>query len=207
MYGLEHFLLSVIYHYRYLGLFAVLSLGMIGIPVPDEFIMAFSGFQTSVGHMNFVQTLLLASLGSFVGMNLSYWIGRSLGIPFLHRIAPFFHMNEKRIKKAEGWFQKFGDRLIVVGYFFPGFRHLVAYFSGMSKLNYTRYAVLSGIGALLWSATFVTLGNLLGSHWQSIISLLHRYLRRGGIVLLLLIVIIYFYSTNRNKAKADEPEN
>lgn len=201
MHGLEHYLLDIIYHYRYMGLFTVLSLGMIGIPVPDEFIMAFSGFQTSVGHMNFIQTLLLASLGSFVGMNLSYWIGRSLGIPFLHRIAPFLHMNEKRIKKAEGWFQRYGDRLIVVGYFFPGFRHFMAYFSGMSELNYARYSALSGIGAILWASTFITLGNLLGSHWQSIIYVLHRYLSRGGIVLALLIFIVYLYSSSRNKTK------
>lgn len=201
MYGLEHFLLNIIYHYRYLGLFTVLSFGMIGLPVPDEFLMAFSGFQTSIGNMTFMKTLLFASLGSFVGMNLSYWIGRSLGIPFLHKIAPFLHMNENKIKKAEGWFQKFGDRLIVIGYFFPGFRHFVAYFSGMSELNYARYTALSGIGALVWAATYITLGDLLGSHWQSIVALLHRYLSRGGIMLLLLAGIVYLYLSKRNKAK------
>ncbi|AHF06749.1 DedA family protein [Desulfitobacterium metallireducens] len=204
MYGLEQYLLSMIYHYRYWGLFTVLSFGMIGVPVPDEFIMAFSGFQTSIGHMNFVKTLFFASLGSFVGMNLSYWIGRSLGIPFLHRIAPFLHMNENKIRRAEGWFQRFGDRLIVIGYFFPGFRHFVAYFSGMSELNYARYTILSGIGALLWSTTFITLGNLLGTHWQGIIALLHRYLSRGGIILALFVGIIYLYTSNRNKAKTHE---
>lgn len=205
MHGLEHYLLSFIYHYRYFGLFTVLSFGMIGVPVPDEFIMAFSGFQTSVGHMDFGKTLLLASAGSFVGMNLSYWIGRSLGIPFLHRIAPFLHMNEKKIQRAESWFQKFGDRLIVVGYFFPGFRHFVAYFSGMSKLNYGRYTTLSGIGAILWASTFIILGKILGNHWQNITYLLHRYLSRGGLILVILIGIVYFYSTSRGKAKMHEP--
>jgi membrane protein DedA with SNARE-associated domain len=166
--------------------------------------MAFSGFQASIGRMSFGKTLLFASLGSFVGMNLSYWIGRSLGIPFLHRIAPFLHMNENRIKKAEAWFQKYGDRLIVIGYFFPGFRHFIAYFSGMSELNYARYTTLSGIGALLWSATFITLGNLLGSHWQIIIALVHRYLTRGGIILGLLAALVYLYINKRKKIKTPE---
>lgn len=201
MSGLEHFLLSFIFHYRYIGLFTVLSFGMIGVPVPDEFIMAFSGFQTSIGHMDFIQTLLLASVGSFVGMNLSYWIGRRLGIPFLHKIAPFLHMNEKKIKKAESWFKKYGERLIVIGYFFPGFRHFVAYFSGMSEVDYRRYAVLSGLGAFIWTSTFIMLGRLLGKHWQEIVSLLHHYLSRGGLILALIIAIVYLVSTNWNKSK------
>lgn len=203
MQGLEHILIGVIYHYRYVGLLVLLSFGMLGLPVPDEFLMTFSGFQTSLGHMNFGKTLLLASLGSFIGMNLSYWIGRKLGIPFLHRIAPYLHLNEKRISRAEHWFSKFGDRLIVIGYFFPGFRHFTAYFAGMSELNYARYATLAGLGALLWSATFITLGRVLGVHWKGITALLHRYLASGGIVLAIIVVIVYVYSVKKGKVEED----
>lgn len=201
MHGLESYLFSLIYHYRYQGLFLVLSLGMIGLPVPDEFIMAFSGFQTTTGHMSFVETLFFASIGSFVGMNLSYWIGRTLGVPFLHRIAHFFHLDENKYTKVEGWFRKFGDRLILIGYFFPGFRHFVAYFSGISKLNYARYSFLSGIGATLWSSTFITLGHFLGVHWQKVTYLIHRYLLRGGVILVLMAGIVYLWLNYRNKTK------
>lgn len=203
MQGLEHFLIGIIYHYRYAGLLVLLSFGMIGLPVPDELLMTFSGFQTSLGHMNFGKTLFLASLGSFVGMNLSYWIGRKLGIPFLHRIAPYVHLNEKRISRAEHWFSKFGDRLIVVGYFFPGFRHFTAYFAGMSELSYARYAALAALGALLWSTTFITLGRVLGIHWKGITALLHRYLVFGGIVLAVIVAIVYVYSVKKGRVEAD----
>ncbi len=202
--GFEHILLSIIYHYRYLGLLVLLSLGMLGLPVPDEFIMTFSGFQTGLGHMRFGKTVMLAALGSFIGMNLSYWIGRKLGIPFLHKIAPYLHLNEKRIARAEHWFSKFGDRLIVIGYFFPGFRHFTAYFAGMSELNYARYAALAAVGAVLWSSTFITLGRVLGVHWKGITALLHRYLMSGGIVLAVVVVFIYIYSVKRGKTAPDE---
>lgn len=204
MQGLEHILLGIIYHYRYIGLLTLLSLGMIGLPVPDEFLMTFSGFQTTLGHMRFGETLFLAALGSFIGMNLSYWIGRKLGIPFLHKIAPYLHLNEQRIARAEHWFSKFGDRLIVVGYFFPGFRHFTAYFAGMSELNYARYATLAAVGAVLWSGTFITMGRILGVHWKGITALLHRYLVNGGIILAVIIVLIYLYSVKRGKLGSEE---
>ena len=194
MHGLEQYLTDIVYHYRYAGLFILLTVGMVGIPVPDEFLMTFSGFQTSLGRMEFGLTLLVSTLGSFLGMNLSYWIGRRLGVPFLHKIAPIIHLNEKNIARAEHWFQRFGDRLIVIGYFFPGFRHFTAYFSGMSKLHYGRYATLAGIGAFLWALTFITLGRILGVHWHKITLILHQYLARGGIVLAIIVFLIYLYS-------------
>lgn len=200
MQGLELYLIDFIYHFRYVGLFILLLCGLVGVPVPDEFLMTFSGFQTSLGRMDFGKTLIVAALGSYLGMNLSYWIGRRLGIPFLHKIAPYLHLNEKKIAQAEKWFQCYGDRLIVVGYFFPGFRHFTAYFSGMSKLHYGRYSLLAGIGAVLWSVTFISLGRILGVHWQKITHILHNYLARSGIVLAILVFLVYLYSSKRSKA-------
>ena len=199
MHGLEQYLTDIIYHYRYVGLFVVLTGGMIGIPVPDELLMTFSGFQTSLGRMDFGITLVVATLGSFLGMNLSYWIGRRLGIPFLHKIAPILHLNEKRIARAEHWFQRYGDRLIVIGYYFPGFRHFTAYFSGMSELHYGRYATLAGVGAFIWALTFITIGRVLGEHWHKITVFLHRYSVRGGIALAIIVVLINLYSIKRGR--------
>lgn len=204
MHGLDLNFTDIIYHYRYVGLFILLTIGMVGIPVPDEFLMTFSGFQTSLGRMDFGKTLLIATLGSFLGMNLSYWIGRRLGIPFLHKVAPYLHLNEKRIARAEHWFQRYGDRLIVIGYFFPGFRHFTAYFSGMSELHYGRYAALAGTGAFLWSLTFIALGRILGEHWQKITFVMHRYLTRGGIVLAIIVFLIYLYSVRRGRASKED---
>lgn len=204
MHGLEHFATEIIFHYRYAGLFLLLTFGMVGLPVPDEFLMTFSGFQTSLGRMGFGKTLLIASLGSFLGMNLSYWIGRRLGIPFLHKCAPYLHLNEKRIARAEDWFQRVGDRIIVVGYFFPGFRHLIAYFSGMSKIHYGRYAVFAGLGAFLWTSAFIMLGRVLRDHWQRIIFILHGYLTRSGIVFAIIVLLIYLYNINRGRPSQDD---
>jgi len=204
MHGLEQYLTDIIFQYRYAGLFILLTGGMIGIPVPDELLMTFSGFQTSLGRMDFGKTLLVATLGSFLGMNLSYWIGRRLGIPFLHKFGPLLHFNEKRIARAEHWFQRFGDRLIVIGYFFPGIRHFTAYFSGMSKLPYGRYATFAGLGAFIWALTFITLGRILGEHWQKITHIIHNYLARVGIVLAIMVFLIYLYSIKRGRFSRDE---
>jgi len=200
MHGLEQYLTDIIFNYRYAGLLLLLTCGMVGVPVPDEFLMTFSGFQTSLGRMDFGMTFFVATLGSFLGMNLSYWVGRKLGIPFLHKVAPYLHLNEKKIARAEHWFQRYGDRLIVIGYFFPGFRHFTAYFSGMSELHYGRYAALAGMGASIWALTFISLGRILGEHWHKIAFIAHHYLARGGVVVAIMVFLIYLYSVKRGRA-------
>ncbi|WP_407312751.1 DedA family protein [Desulfosporosinus sp. SB140] len=194
---IQGLLLRIIYEYRYFALLLMLSLGMVGLPVPDEFVMAFSGFQVSLGRMGYSKTLLIAALGSFIGTNLSYWIGRRLGKPLLDRIAPYLHFNETKLSEVEVWFRRFGGKMIVVGYFFPGFRHFIAYFGGISKLKYLRYVTFSGMGAVLWTATFITMGMFLGIYWESTVMKIRHLLIPGGIFLGALLIIGYLYNVKK----------
>lgn len=195
--GLELCFTDIIYHFRYIGLFLLLTCGMIGVPVPDEILMTFSGFQVSLGRMEFVLTLFVATLGSFLGMNLSYWIGRLIGPSLLQKIAPMFHLSEKRINQTEQWFLRFGDYLILIGYYIPGVRHLTAYFSGMSKLHYGRYVTFAGIGAFLWALTFISLGRVLGEHWHTIAAISRRYVVLACVVLAVVLLTAYLYNLKK----------
>ncbi|MDR3289036.1 MAG: DedA family protein [Peptococcaceae bacterium] len=199
MHDLEKVLWHFISEYQYGGLYLLLSLGMVGIPVPDEVIMTLCGYQTISGQMAFAKTLFVAALGSWTGMNISYWIGRSLGIAFLRKISPYIHLNEKRLQRLEHWFQQYGEKLILIGYYFPGFRHATAYFSGISKVSYPRYLIFSGIGAFIWAATFISIGNVFGLRARRMIEALHGYLIIGGIAAFILVVGFYCYTIHKNR--------
>jgi membrane protein DedA with SNARE-associated domain len=200
MHDLEIIVMHFIHQYQYGGVFLLLSLGMVGVPFPDEFIITFCGYQINGGQMALGKVAAAALLGSLAGMQISYWIGRKLGILFLHKIAPYIHLNEARLACVERWFQRYGDKLIVIGYFFPGFRHATAYFSGLSEFPYTRYLLLSGTGAIIWVATFITIGNVFGAKARWIIEQLRGYFIIGGLVLFVIVVVVYFYSIHKNKA-------
>lgn len=74
----------------------------------------------------------------------------------------------------------------------------------MSELHYGRYMTLAGLGAFFWSLSFISIGRMLGEHWQKITLVLHRYLVRGGIVLAIIVVGIYIYSVRSGKINLDE---
>jgi membrane protein DedA with SNARE-associated domain len=69
----------------YLGLFSLLVLGIIGVPLPDEAVLIFAGALVNKGDLRLVPTIASAVGGSMCGITLSYGFGRTLGLALLHK--------------------------------------------------------------------------------------------------------------------------
>src|SRR5215471_8430005 len=76
-------------HYGYAGLAVLLTLGIIGLPIPDETLLAFAGHLIAKGKLALIPTIGTAFLGSVCGITISYALGRWTGHYFIeksHRI-------------------------------------------------------------------------------------------------------------------------
>jgi membrane protein DedA with SNARE-associated domain len=182
---MKHELLLFIAHFGYIGIFASLVLGIIGLPIPDEFIMTFAGYLISQGKLNYLITVIVSTVGSFTGMSVSYFIGYKFGYPLLEKHGSKIYITRTKLDRAHNWFQRFGKFAVTLGYFIPGVRHLTAYFAGISKWSYPNFIVYAAPGSLLWSITFITLGTYLGDHWHAVTEKIHRYL----VVILVLLIV------------------
>lgn len=173
---LQHKLLAFTIHYGYVGIFGVLVLGIIGLPIPDEVLMTFAGYLIWKGKLHYFPTVLTAILGSFSGMSLSYFVGRKFGYPLLEKYGGRIHFTKEKLEHSRRWFKKFGKFALTIGCFIPGIRHVTAYFSGISKWSYRTFFIFAAPGSTIWVVTFVTLGTYLGEQWQGVIETIHRYL-------------------------------
>ena len=159
-------LLHWILQYKYLGIFGLLALGIIGLPIPDETLLVFLGFLIYQRRLLLLPTLLAAFLGSVSCISVSYFLGRTFGLYVLHRFGPRVGLSAARVERVHQWFEQVGKWTLTIGYYVPGLRHLSALIAGSSKLEYPLFALFAYPGALLWVATFVFLGNFLGEGWQ-----------------------------------------
>jgi membrane protein DedA with SNARE-associated domain len=182
-------ILHFVAHYGYFGLFTVLMFGIIGLPVPDELLMAFVGFLVWKGELHYFTSLVVGSFGSFTGMTLSYFIGARVGTPLLHKYGPKFHITPERVERVHKWFERFGKLTVTLGYFIPGFRHLTAFTAGISRWPYGIFTFFALPGAFLWVAAFVTLGKFLGRHWRVFTESLHHYTLLGVLIVAVGVVI------------------
>lgn len=185
-------LLGWLSHYGYAGLFGLLVLGIVGLPVPDETLLVFSGYLISTGRLHPALTCVAGFAGSICGISLSYTIGRTLGHRAVLRYGRWLHVTEDRLEYVHGWFQRAGEWLLLIGYFIPGVRHFTALVAGASKLEYAIFARFAYVGAAIWVATFLLLGYLVGEHWRQAMSLVHRYTLGFAIVLASAALLAWF---------------
>ena len=175
--------------YGYAGIFLLLMLGIVGLPVPDEALLTFVGYLSFKGELAFGPALGAAFLGSATGISLSYGIGRMAGSHVVTKLGPILHLTPEHLAQGQAWAQRWGRYTLLIAYFIPGIRHLAALLAGASNLPLGLFARFAYCGALLWSATFVFIGYGFGEEWARLSPLVHRTVVIIALTALLAIVI------------------
>lgn len=183
------------------ALFVLLMLGIVGLPVPDETLLVFSGYLIFKGTLHAPTTWMFAFLGSACGITLSYTIGRTLGMTAVTKYGKYLHIDEPKVKKMEEFFKGYGHWSLTFGYYIAGVRHFTALVAGMSKLEFPVFALFAWGGAAIWLSTFLAIGYFLGDKWEAAAENAHHILLyvAGGAVL----AGIGYYLYRRRKSGAD----
>jgi len=172
---MEQQVLAWITQYGYVAIFSLLVFGIVGLPVPDETLLTFTGYLVFRGHLNLALAFATALAGSGCGITLSYSLGRIFGLKLIHRYGKYVRIREDHINKAHAWFERVGHWGLTFGYFVPGVRHVTAYAAGISELRPPQFALFAYSGAVLWVSTFIGLGYFLGERWQAVERNLHHW--------------------------------
>ena len=184
--AVEEYVNLFVIKYGYAGIFLSLSLGVIGLPIPDEVLMTCAGYAAARGILSMPLAFASAFFGAVLGSAISYWIGRVWGLPLLLWAGPYIGIPAEKVAKTQVLFTRYGSLLLVVGYFLPGIRHLSAYMGGMSGMDLRRFAFFSCVGAFCWSMTYLQVGLALGKEWLRVAV----YVRHYGFWLFVMIACI-----------------
>jgi len=150
--------------YGYYGIFFLLILGIIGLPVPDEWLLVISGYLAFKNVLGLFPTLAIAAIGSATGLTVSYLVGRFSSDYLVRRYGRWLSIDEAKILCAQQWFQNVGRWVLVIGPFIPGVRNLMGYVAGASRLRMDIFIRFAYLGALISSTTFVMFGYFAGRH-------------------------------------------
>jgi membrane protein DedA with SNARE-associated domain len=172
---MEQSILAWITQYGYFAIFFLLMLGIVGLPVPDETLLAFSGYLAFKGNLSLPLAFATAWAGSSCGITISYYLGRTFGLALIHRYGRYVRITEAHVMKAHSWFEHVGHWGLTFGYFVPGVRHLTAYAAGMSEVAPRQFALFAYSGGCLWVATFLSVGYFLGERWKAVEGQIHHY--------------------------------
>jgi len=198
------FALSTISLLGYAGIFFLMMLESMVVPVPSEFVMPFAGFLVAQGTFNFILIIIASTLGSITGSLIFYYIGKTGGHTLVEKYGKYVLVDIEDIKKTEEWFNKRGELTIFIARLIPVVRHLISLIAGIGKMNVKKFTLYTILGATLWNGILTYLGFILGQHWNEV----SQYVEELdiGIVILLVIGCLYFayrHITRKKKNQAN----
>ena len=151
-----------------LGVALLMTLENLFPPIPSEFILPFAGFLVGRGELGFLPALVASTAGSLSGALILYALGRWGGRNLILRYGRFLRVKEADLDRAEGWFDKYDQWVVLFGRMVPGVRSVVSIPAGMLRTPFLQFVLLTTAGSAAWNALLLGAGWYLGENWQQI---------------------------------------
>ncbi|MBI4850372.1 MAG: DedA family protein [Acidobacteria bacterium] len=179
--------------YGYVVIFSLVMLGNMGVPVPEESPVILAGYASQKGWLDYKIAFLVCLTSAIVGDNIGYMIGRKGGRPLLLRYGRYVGLNEEKLARLEGFFDRYGDKTVFIARFVAGLRWAAGPLSGAAKMPFLRFLFFNATGALVWVFIMTQLGYQLASNLDFVIEIVAKakVIIIGGAIIAFLAY--YFY--------------
>ena len=142
----------------YAGVFTLMAIESTVFPLPSEVVVPPAAYLATQGHMSFWGVVAAATLGSWAGSALSYWVARAVGRPLLLRYGRYVFVPEKKWLLAERWINRYSAAGIFFARLLPVVRHLVSLPAGAARMPFALFTTMTLIGSLLWCTVLAWFG-------------------------------------------------
>src|SRR6185436_2429649 len=176
---------------------------LIGFFLPGDTLLFTAGFlasQPAVG-LNIWVLCMVCGIAAALGPPVGYWYGNLWG-PRLFSREDSWLFHKQHLLRAQGFYDRHGGKALILARFIPIVRTFAPVVAGMASMNYPRFVVVTGIGALVWGIGLVLLGYFLGS----LIPDAGKYLEYIVILIFLASVAPPIVHLLRERAKAQREE-
>jgi membrane protein DedA with SNARE-associated domain len=171
-----HFFLHIVDKLGYPGLFLVMVLGNLGVPVGTELVVPAAGALAATGHLSSVWlAALVATLGEVVGGTILYTIGYAGGEPFVARFGRYIKVDEKKLAIFHGFYERHGNATVFVCRFLPFVRGIAALPAGVSRMPKRFFLAYTAAGSAVFCFGLAYIGSLFGRHFDEISPTIHRF--------------------------------
>lgn len=160
-------LISTMFALGYLGLFVLMFLENVSLPIPSEVVLPLAGYLIYAGQMTFPLALGVATLAGIAGGLVAYYIAFFLGRPLVYSAAKRFGVDEEKLRWSESWLNGKGSFFILIARFVPGIRSSISLPAGALKMNIWKFSIMTLIGSFGWSLILIYAGFSTGKYWMS----------------------------------------
>jgi len=162
---LIQWLVSLVSENLYPGVFLAALIETVFPPIPSEAIFPLAGYSILKNEMGVIHVLgigITGGCGATAGAFVIYFIAKKLGRIGLIKYLKYVKIKEKSLEKADHWFEKYGDKSVLVGRIIPGIREIVSIPAGIFNMNPIKFLIFTLIGSCVWSIALTGAGYYFG---------------------------------------------
>jgi membrane protein DedA with SNARE-associated domain len=199
------FLLSYFTNLRYLGIFSILFLCGLGLPIPEDITIIASGYLSYIGELELFPSFVVCMSGVLVGDFTIYCIGRFFGLRITQKKIFKKIFTDERINRATHFSQKYGGKTIFFARFLPGLRAPIYLTAGFIKVSILKFLILDSLAALVSVPFILYVAHYFGEEIKSAITVISHAKNWAAIILVL--VVVAFMLTKKWRKHAAQKMN
>lgn len=183
---LQSLVLGLVHAYGYAGLFIVMVLGNMAVPVGAEIVLPVAGAAAGAGQLSsWLLVGAIAAAGEIVGGLLLYAIGYYIGEPVVHR---FGARGEQELARVHAFYERYGDRTVFICRFIPFIRGIASLPAGVSQMQKRYFLTYHALGSAIFCFALAYAGFAFGRHLDVILPALQRSARFVAVIAVLGVV-------------------
>ena len=153
----------------YGGVFLVMLIEDIVVPLPSEVIMPAAGFLAQRAGLSLWGVVAAGTAGSLVGGLPWFYLGRALAGGYAPRwFVRQVEAHRGAVDLAHVWFAAHGGGAVILARLLPGVRALIGIPAAFAGMSLTNFLAASAAGTVVWVGGLAALGSLLGTDAQVI---------------------------------------
>ena len=169
--GLAQWAIDIVYFFGYVGVFVLIALSNLHLPVPSQLVLPLAGFLIGQGRLSFTLVLASSTAAAVLVSLVFYFLGLRIGEEGLRRLVGrlerFKLLFESDLDKASEVFEQHGGKAILFGHLVPGVGAFISIPAGIKSMPIRwRFLVYTVLGSTLWNVAFIALGWALGTEWM-----------------------------------------
>ncbi len=157
--------ISLISDNLYPGVFLAALIETVFPPIPSEVVFPLAGYLVLQNEMSIIHVFgvgIAGGCGATIGALIIYFIALKLGRAGLSKYMKYARISEDKLAKADRWFEKYGDKSVLLGRLAPGIRELVSIPAGIFGMKRKKFLIFTFIGSCSWSILLTWVGYYFG---------------------------------------------
>lgn len=207
------YLVSLLQHYGYPFLWLMVFVAAAGAPISGSLLLFAAGAFAAYGDLNIFILFPLAVSAEVLGDNLTYWIGRRVGLPLLDwlvRQKRFKWISPQAVERARENFKKHtGWTIFLTRFLIVVLGGAINLLSGIEQYPYPNFLFWDISGQILSAIISLGLGFAFAASWEDVAGLFGAFSSLVLAVLAAGILAVFFvrWLRQQQRASASHPSN